>query len=54
MYLVIPATIIGVVACLFFMWTGFQFNRWEGGILIGLYLLFLFILEMQRRGYLNI
>jgi len=54
MYLVIPATIIGVVACLFFMWTGFQFNRWEGGILIGLYLLFLFILEMQRRGYLGI
>ena len=54
MYLVIPATIIGVVACLFFMWTGFQFNRWEGGILVGLYLLFLFILEMQRRGYLGI
>jgi cation:H+ antiporter len=54
MYLVIPATIIGVVTCLFFMWTGFQFNRWEGGILIGLYLLFLFILEMQRRGYLGI
>ena len=54
MYLVIPATIIGVVACLFFMWTGFQFNRWEGGILIGLYLLFLFILEMQRRGYLQL
>jgi len=54
MYLVIPATIIGVVTCLFFMWTGFQFNRWEGGILVGLYLLFLFILEMQRRGYLGI
>ena len=54
MKVVIPATIIGVVVCLLFMWTGFKFNRWEGGVLAGLYLLFLLLLEMQRRGYLVI
>ena len=54
MKIIIPATIIGVAACLLFMWTGFKFNRWEGGVLAGLYLLFLLILEMQRRGYLVI
>ncbi|MDP6011459.1 MAG: calcium/sodium antiporter [Candidatus Poseidoniaceae archaeon] len=54
MKVVIPATIIGVLACLLFMWTGFKFNRWEGGVLAGLYLLFLVLLEMQRRGYLVI
>ena len=54
MKIIIPATIIGVSCCLIFMWTGFKFNRWEGGVLAGLYLLFLLVLELQRRGYIVI
>jgi cation:H+ antiporter len=50
-YLIIPATILGVCFCLVMMWTDFKFQRWEGGILIGFYLFFLVLLEMQRRGF---
>jgi len=50
-YLIIPATILGVCLCLVMMWTDFKFQRWEGGILIGFYLFFLVLLEMQRRGF---
>ena len=41
MYLIIPATLLGVSLCLGMMWTGFQFSRWEGSILITFYILFL-------------
>ncbi len=54
MYLIIPATILGVSLCLGMMWTGFRFSRFEGGILISFYLLFILSLELQRQGYLMI
>jgi integral membrane sensor domain MASE1 len=47
-------TLIGVSVCLIMMWTGFRFSRFEGGILIGFYLLFLVLIELQRQGYLTI
>ena len=52
MYLIIPATIIGVSVCLAMMWAGFRFSRLEGGILIALYLLFILALELERQGFL--
>ncbi len=54
MYLIIPATLLGVSLCLGMMWTGFKFSRWEGSILITFYLLFILSLELQRQGYLVI
>jgi len=54
MYLIIPATLLGVSLCLGMMWTGFRFSRFEGGILISFYLLFILSLELQRQGYLMI
>ncbi len=54
MYLIIPATLLGVSLCLGMMWTGFQFSRWEGSILITFYILFLAAIELQRQGYLMI
>ena len=54
MYLIIPATLLGVSLCLAMMWTGFQFSRWEGSILITFYILFLISIELQRQGYLVI
>ena len=54
MYLIIPATLVGVSLCLAMMWTGFRFSRFEGGILIGFYAIFLLLLELQRQGYLSI
>jgi cation:H+ antiporter len=54
MYLIIPATLLGVSLCLGMMWTGFRFSRFEGGILIAFYLLFILSLELQRQGYLTI
>ena len=52
MYLIIPATIIGVSVCLGMMWSGFRFSRFEGGILITFYLLFILALELERQGFL--
>ena len=54
MHLIIPATLLGVSLCLAMMWTGFQFSRWEGSILITFYILFLISIELQRQGYLVI
>ncbi|MGY8669734.1 MAG: calcium/sodium antiporter [Candidatus Poseidoniales archaeon] len=51
MHLIVPATIIGVCICLFMMYTGMQFTRMEGGVLIGLYIFFLVLLELQRKGF---
>ena len=51
MHLIVPATIIGVAICLGMMYTGMQFTRMEGGMLIGLYILFLVLLELQRKGF---
>ena len=41
MYLIIPATLLGVSICLAMVWTGFKFSRWEGSISISFYVLFL-------------
>ena len=54
MHLIIPATLLGVSLCLMMMWTGFRFSRLEGGILIGFYLMFLLLLELQRQGYITV
>jgi cation:H+ antiporter len=54
MYLIIPVTIAGVTLCLAMMWTGFRFSRFEGGILIAFYLMFLVLIELQRQGYLSV
>ena len=54
MYLIIPATLIGVSICLSMMWTGFRFSRYEGMILIGFYALFILVLELDRQGILSI
>ena len=53
MYLIIPATILGASICLAMMWSGFRFSRYEGSILIGFYVIFLILIELQRQGYLN-
>jgi cation:H+ antiporter len=42
--LIIPVTVISTGVCLLFMWTGFRFNRWEGGLLVGMYFIFLAIM----------
>ena len=42
--LIMPATIGCVALCLLFMWTDFKFNRWEGGILVGCYVAFVYLL----------
>ncbi len=42
--LIMPATIGCVSLCLLFMWTDFKFNRWEGGILVGCYAVFVYLL----------
>lgn len=53
MYIIIPATILGASICLTMMWSGFKFSRYEGSILIGFYIIFLLLIELQRQGYLN-
>jgi len=52
MYLIIPATIIGTVVALSMMRTQYEFKRWEGIVLIGLYAVFLGLLVAQRQGLL--
>ncbi|MEL0101816.1 MAG: hypothetical protein VW862_08975, partial [Euryarchaeota archaeon] len=54
MYLIIPATLIGVSICLAMMWSGFTFSRIEGAILIGLYAIFIMLIELERRGLITI
>jgi cation:H+ antiporter len=51
MHLIVPATVIGVAVCLAMMYTGMQFTRMEGGLLIGLYVFFLVLLELHRQGF---
>jgi cation:H+ antiporter len=48
-----PASIIAVALCLLFMYTGFHFDRREGIILCGYYMLFMFLLYLLRQGTLN-
>ncbi|MBC88706.1 MAG: hypothetical protein CMB12_05445 [Euryarchaeota archaeon] len=43
-YLIIPATIITTGLSLLFMYTDFKFQRWEGGVLVGCYAIFVGLL----------
>jgi len=54
MYLIIPATLIAVSVCLAMMWSGFTFSRLEGSILIGLYAIFIILIELERQGYITV
>ena len=54
MYLIIPATLVAVSVCLAMMWSGFTFSRLEGSILIGLYAIFLILIELERHGYITV
>jgi cation:H+ antiporter len=42
--LIIPSAIIVTGISLLFMWTDFKFQRWEGGVLVGLYVIYLVML----------
>ena len=50
MYLIFPATVVGVLVALVFMRTDYEFKKWEGGVLIAVYGVFLVLMEMYRRG----
>ena len=43
-YLIIPATIITTGLSLLFMYTDFKFQRWEGGVLVACYAIFVGLL----------
>ena len=49
MLLILPASVISTAVALFLMKTSFEFKRWEGVILIILYLIFLAACEYFRR-----
>ena len=48
-----PVTILAVALCLLFMYTGFNFDRFEGAILCGFYMLFMLLLYLLRKGALD-
>ena len=48
-----PVTIIGVGVCLLFMYSGFTFDRREGALLCGFYVLFMLLLYLLRQGILD-
>ena len=50
MYLIFPSTVVGVLVALVFMRTDYEFKKWEGGVLIAVYGVFLVLMEMYRRG----
>lgn len=50
MYLIFPSTVVGVGIALVFMRTDYEFKKWEGGILIAVYGIFLVLMELYRRG----
>ena len=41
MYLIFPSTVVGVLVALVFMRTDYEFKKWEGGVLIAVYGVFL-------------
>jgi cation:H+ antiporter len=53
-YLIIPATFFGTAVALAMMRSQYEFKRWEGVILILIYLLFIGMLLAERQGYLVI
>ena len=48
-----PVTILAVSLCLLFMYTGFHFDRREGVILCGFYMLFMLLLYLLDQGTLD-
>jgi len=50
MYLIFPSTVVGVGIALIFMRTDYEFKKWEGGVLIAVYGIFLVLMELYRRG----
>ena len=53
-YLIIPATFFGTAVALAMMRSQYEFKRWEGVILILIYLIFIGMLLAERQGYLVI
>ncbi len=51
-YVIIPATFVGTGVALLMMRSEYEFKRWEGVVLIFIYLLFLAALAAERLGYL--
>jgi cation:H+ antiporter len=49
-YIIMPFTIIGCLSALLMMRTAYEFRKWEGWIMIGIYAAFLLTLEAYRRG----
>lgn len=49
-FIIIPFTILGCFVCLIMMRTSYEFKKWEGYTLIGIYLLFLLTLEAYNRS----
>jgi cation:H+ antiporter len=49
-YIIMPFTIIGCLSALLMMRTAYEFRKWEGWIMIGIYGAFLLTLEAYRRG----
>ncbi|MEC8632777.1 MAG: sodium:calcium antiporter [Candidatus Thermoplasmatota archaeon] len=51
-YIIIPATFVGTGVALLMMRSEYEFKRWEGVVLIFIYVLFLAALAAERLGYL--
>lgn len=49
-YIIMPFTIIGCLSALLMMRTAYEFRKWEGWIMISIYIAFLLSLELYRRG----
>lgn len=49
-YIIMPFTIIGCLSALLMMRTAYEFRKWEGWIMINIYVAFLLSLELYRRG----
>ena len=50
-YIIIPATFVGTGVALVMMRSQYEFKRWEGVVLIVIYLIFLAALAAERTGY---
>ena len=52
-YIIMPFTIIGCLSALLMMRTAYEFRKWEGWVMIGIYGAFLLTLEAHRRGFIT-
>jgi ABC-type Fe3+ transport system permease subunit len=51
-FIIIPATFVGTGVALAMMRSEYEFKRWEGAVLIMVYMVFLAALAAERTGYL--